>query len=621
MTYSPTAEDLLYILASDGDRFSEGERRTVENEITKALQRRGDNGASAAETPVMGAWANRWVELGGNDGQPLTESLLPPEPGDGDSLDPDFAAVCVECRSNEPCCLISGTISDSSDSSRKITWPPERIEAGPQPRFANTLLVIAKEQDGMHLVAKVQAKWEGQGCQAGHIDRPRLTTRGLVNGRQQIEEQEVEVATGYYQALNMTLALKKYVPENVLHALFAMDAVLSIASTVKGAAGATFTPLQCLTDPAMGMPCRVIPLPYAKLDGKLELASHIGFTTAGVTASAEAKGSLTGQFASYELSAEGTAGGEANTGQALDVGSEVPGLVGTMASIIGAMDRYVSVGNTQERSTLNRTQYASGIQLSKALTFEPKGFELMAASGTPDLQLAISSLESTLSIGVSGKLDFIDALAMAVAPVAPAIREARARMAAGEHVTGTLDAYLEMAATGSLQHTIDSGARIVIPANGSLDTAYASIQQQFGGEFKINGQAEIAIEIEAQMWVFSARAGASGSLHTAWIWAMRMQEGERQKRYEFEGVVVALTAYAEVRIDNDDDDSVSQAGPELSGSLGGQAQASDLFTQVREGIASSQAAAEEMVNQRPETPPQGRKFSIWAPEVTEWQAY
>ncbi len=245
----------------------------------------------------------------------------------------------------------------------------------------------------------------------------------------------------------------------------------------------------------------------------------------------------------------------------------------------------------------------------------------MAVSGTPDLQLVISSLESTLSIGVSGKLDFIDALAMAVSPVAPAIREARARMAAGEYVTGTLDAYLEMAATGSLRHSIDSGVRVVIPANGSMDTTYASIQQQFGGEFKINGQAEIAIEVEAQVWVFSARAGASGSLHTAWIWTMRMQEGERQKRYEFEGVIVTLTAYAEVRIDNDDDDIVRQTGPELGGSLERDAQASDFFTQVRDDIASSQAAAETMANQRPETPPQGRNFSIWSPEVTEWQAY
>ncbi|WP_249976499.1 hypothetical protein, partial [Vreelandella olivaria] len=201
----------------------------------------------------------------------------------------------------------------------------------------------------------------------------------------------------------------------------------------------------------------------------------------------------------------------------------------------------------RERPRRDRTQYASGIQLSKSLTFEPKGVELTALSGTPDLQLAIGRLTSTLSMGVSGKLDFIDALALAFSgPGASAIRAAREQMAAGEHLSATLDAYLEMAATGSLTHTIDSGARIAIPANGDMDMAWAGIQQQFGGEFRINGKAEIAIEIDAQMWVFSARAGASGSLHTSWCWAMRMQEGERQKRYEFEGVVVTLTAYAEI---------------------------------------------------------------------------
>ncbi len=264
----------------------------------------------------------------------------------------------------------------------------------------------------MHLVAKVQAKWEGQGCQAGHLGRPRLTTSGLLDGRQQVEEQEVEVATGYYQALNMTLALKKYVPENVLHALFAMDAMLAITSTIKGREGASFTPMQCLTDPSMGMRCLVVPIPYSKLDGKLELASHVGFTTAGVTASAEAKGSLTGQFASYELSAEGSAGGEANTGRALDGESEAPGLIGMMGRIISTLDRYVADGN-QQRRELDRTQQASGVRLTKSLTFEPKGFELEAKSNSPDLQLSLTSLTSVFRIGVSGKIDFIDALAMA----------------------------------------------------------------------------------------------------------------------------------------------------------------------------------------------------------------
>ncbi|WP_249979219.1 hypothetical protein, partial [Vreelandella olivaria] len=387
MTYTPIAEDLMHILALDGERFSEGERRSLENELLKALERRGDNGASGAEGTVMKAWVDRWVELGGNDGQPLTGSVLPPEPGDGDILDPDFAAVCVKCHSHEPCCLMAGTISDSTDRTRQITWPPSTIETGEQCRMATTLLVVAKEQHGMHLAARVQAEWEGQDCQAGHLDRPRLNTTGLTDGRRRLEERQVDVATGYHQALNMTMALRQYVPENVLHALFAMDAVLAIASTVKGATGATFTPKQCVTDTSMGTPCRVIPLPYVKLDGKLELASRIGFSTAGVSASAEAKGSLTGQFASYALHAEGQAGGEANTGQAIDGGSDAPGLIGTLASIIRTMDHYVAVGNHRERPRRDRTQYASGIQLSKSLTFEPKGVELTALSGTPDLQL------------------------------------------------------------------------------------------------------------------------------------------------------------------------------------------------------------------------------------------
>lgn len=625
MSYTPTAEDLLYILASDGDRFSAQDRRRLESEIGKAFQRRSDNGASAVEGTVMNAWANRWIELGGNGGQPLTESLIPPEPGDGDVLDPEFAAICTECSFNQPCCLISGSVSDSTDSSRKLTWPPVMAcdTEGNEIAFATTLLVVAKEVEGMHLLAKVQVEWDGQGCQVGHHDRPGMSTAGLTDGRRRIEERQLEVAAGYQQFLNVSLALRKYVPENVLYALFAMDAVMSITSTIKGGEGASVTPYQCLSDAAMKTRYRVIPLPYAKLDGKLELATRIGFTTAGVSASAQAKGTLTGQFGPYELTAEGSAGGDESSGRELerDSSDRVPGLVGIMARIIGTLDHYVSVGNRQ-RQELDRTRFASGIQLSKSLTFEPKGVELTAITGRPDLQVAIGSLESTLSIGVSGKLDFIDALAMTFSgPGARAIQEARARMAAGESITGRLEAYLELAATGSLAHSIDSGASIVIPANGDLETAYAGIQQQFGGELKITGMAEIAIEVAARIWVFNAKAGASGSLHTAWRWAMRMHEGERQKRYEFEGVVLTLTAYSEIKIGNDDDDNIRQSGPNLSGSHVGQTQAGELFEQVKRHVSASRMAAAVMARQRPETPSEGTDYPIWRPEVIEWQAY
>lgn len=622
MTFQPMAEDLIYVLNSDGDRFSAHDRRTLENEIAKALERRGDNGASGTEGTVMNAWANRWVELGGNEGQPLTESPIPPEPGDGDILDPDFAAACVECRSNEPCCFMAGTISDSTDSSRQLSWP--RVFDSEEQCFLppHTLLVVAKEQDGMHLAAKVQVEWEGQPCREGHVDRPRLTTSGLTDGRDRIEEHQVEVATGYYTMPSMALALRQYVPENVLHALFAMDAVLAIASTIQGAAGATFTPMQCATDSAMSQSYRVIPLHYAKLDGKLELASHIAFTTAGVTASAKAKGSLTGQYGSFELTAKGEAGGEANTGQAVDSGGDAPGLVGAMARIIGTLDEYVGKGNEQRRP-LDRTQYASGIRLTKSLTFEPTGVELTAITGSPDLQLDIGSLTSTFSMGVSGKLDFIDALATVVAPVAPAIREARARMAEGKNVKAKLQADLQVAATGSLAHSIGSGARIRLPANGGMHTAWEGIQQQFGGELRVNAKAELVIQVSTGVWIFKAKAGASGSLHTSWCWAMRLHEGERQRSYAFEGVVLTLTAYAEVEFESKDEE-IKQTGLGLGGEHSTETQVGDLFEHVEQHIADSRAEAEQMAQQRPDTdaPEDGTNtFTIWQPVEPQWQAY
>lgn len=623
MTFQPKAEDLIHILVQDGERFSAQERRTLEDEIAKALERRSDNAASGAEDAVMNAWANRWVELGGNEGQPLTESVIPPEPGDGNIFDPDFAAACVECRSNEPCCLVAGSIEDSSDSSRKLSWP--HVFDSEEQCFLppHTLLVVAKEQEGMHLAAKVQVKWEGQPCQAGHLDRPRLNTRGLTDDRDRIEEHEVEVATGYYTAPSTALALGKYVPDYALKALWAMDAVLTIASTIQGAKGAAFTPSQCVTDTTMSQTYRVIPLHYIKLDGKLELASSIAFTTAGVNAEAKAKGSLTGQYGSFELSGERELKADANTGQAVAGEGDAPGLVGTMARIIGTLDKYVSQGNTQ-RQPLDTTQYASGVRLTKSLTIEPQGVELTAVKGSPDLQLNIGQLGWTFSIGVSGKLDFIDALATAfTGPGAPAIRAARAAMAEGEHVSATLDAYLEVAATGSLTHSIDSGARIRLPANGGMERVWDGVEETFEGSIEVRGQAELAIEVEAEVWVFNAKAGASGSLHTSWCWKVRRQDGKRERSYAFEGVVLTLTAYAKVRYESEDEE-IKQTGLGLGAEHSTKTQLGDLFERVKDHNDASQEKAEHMRQQRPDaatSDEEGDPITIFDPVEAEWKPY
>lgn len=632
MSYSPTADDLLYILESDGERFSASARRQLESEIHKALQRRQDNAASGLEAPVMRAWADRWVALGGNGGQPLTESPLPPAPGDGEIFDPDFAAACVECRPNQPCCLVSGSVTDSTDDTRKITWPLADIEVDGECRKATTLLVLAKEVEGRHLSAKVKAEWDQPTCQVGHTDRPSLITSGLTEGQQRLDTTPSEVALGYPQFLNMSMALRNYVPENVLQAVFAMDAILAFKSTLQGRDGARFTPNQCVTDDAMGQTLRVVALPYAKLSGELKLALRLVFSTAGVSANAEAKGAFEGQFGPYQLKSEQTARHTANTGQALDGdgGSRAPGLIGTMANVIETLDSYVADGNTQGQPSRDRTQYASRIVLSQSLTFAPEAVELTPVESSPDLQLAIGGLTSTFKLGVTGRLDFIDALAMALSTGvgATAVREARARMASGEHVKATLEAYLELGAEGTLTHGIASGVTLRLPAHGDPDVAMEALEQEFEGALKISGKAEIAIEIEAKVWVITAKAGVSGSLHTSWSWKVRLQDGERQRRRDFEGVVVAYKAHAEVSAESKEGNA-NQTGPNMGGEASNEQQWEDLFEQVDEDIEASTEKSKEMQGARDEPAsesdmeddPDEEELTIWNKQVGTWETY
>ncbi|WP_141117780.1 hypothetical protein [Leisingera sp. JC1] len=519
---------------------------------------------------------------GGNT--PLTKSPIPPEAdadGDGE-IDTEFGKACVDCKMQEPCCMLAGTVTDSSDSSRKLYWPPVMGQT--------RMLTVAKEMQGNNLVSKLDVEWKGRGCEVGHPDRPRILTSGLADRTAQIEAHKATVPAGEAQGFSTALMLKNYVPENVLYALFAFDAVMALQKASGGTTAATFKPVQCLDDGSIGTELRVIPVPYAKLDGKLELATRISFTTGGVKGAATAKGTLEGKYGNLTIKAEGEAGGNSSTGEAVDDGKNAPGLIGTMASIIGQMDHYVAMGNTKDRKKLDLTAYSSGITLSKSLSFSPMGFEINAKKGSPDLELNIGKLKSEFEIGISGRLDIIDALISAVATPATgrAVQQARARMAEGEYVKGQLEAYLKVAATGKLIHGINSGARITLPANGEMDAAWDGISQEFGGELKIRGEAKIAIEVQVEVWIVEAQAGASGTINTSWTWAMRMHEGKRQRKYSFEGVTVKAKIGGSLDVKrqrkNRTQDLLDQKDPfRMDGN------ASDLFQQVDDEIVQSVA--------------------------------
>ncbi|RNF33639.1 hypothetical protein [Paracoccus methylarcula] len=367
-----------------------------------------------------------------------------------------------------------------------------------------------------------------------------------------------------------------------------------------------------------------MPVPYLKLDGEATLAMIIRFTTAGVNGSVSAKGSLTGKFGNHEITGSAEAKSIAGTGLSRCDGQNAPGMIGTIANVIGTLNEYVGKGNTKGPGTRDVSQYASSVSLSKSLSLKPTGVDLLAKTGSPDLELKLGGLAMELKLGVTGRLDIIDALAMAyTGPGATAIREARAVMASGQHVKGKLEAYLEVGAEGMLTHSIMSGVTITIPANIPAPET-TSVSEVFRGEIKIRGVLSVGVEIEAEIWIFSGKAGASGTVHTSWAWALRKQGAKREKNYKFEGLIIELKAHAEAgfRSGNDDADESAFGNNNTDGAHAASApSSSDLESQVAQHLEKSSAEAKRIASSGIAGIAGGRTYTIFSPEDSGWEKY
>ncbi len=274
----------------------------------------------------------------------------------------------------------------------------------------------------------------------------------------------------------------------------------------------------------------------------------------------------------------------------------------------------------------------SGIVMSKSLTFKAEGFKLAAVEGSPDLEIQVGELDSTLSLGITGRIDLIEAVAAVL--LSPAnlgnVQNARARIAAGENVNATIEGYLQLSATGSLTHKVNGGggdsiATYRIPASGEASEAiFNGISQDFDGELKIIGVAELKLHIEGRVFVLSAQVGVRGTIHTSWTWEVRSRDGVREKRYAFEGVKVSGEAYAEVGIERSERGGITVEATEniIDSRAEGEAQISDLFDRVASAIDTSECNAKNSIegfnpNPRGEN---GDGKTIWEadPKEPEW---
>ncbi|MDR5907643.1 hypothetical protein [Franzmannia qiaohouensis] len=622
MSYQPGFEDMVYLMETQPQAF---ERPGL---MLRSIQRSYRNGEPVNESHVA---ASLYQEYLGRGAEPLTGSPLPHNNDSAGEEGPDiaFAATCVECTQDDGCCIKAGSVIDKSHPSRKVEWPPVN--------GATTLLVVAELQ-GTQLISDVLVNWEGEeNCLAGRSDKPCLLTGGLADGRHQITESTSEASVAYQQHLSLALALGDFIPHDVTLALLAFDSLMSLNVLNNQGGRATFQPNQCWPGKDVKEALTVIPYPCIKLDGDITLAVETSFMTHGVSAEVEAKGTLSGQYGRYELTLEGSADSTGHSQETIPRENDAPGLVGMIVNTIQTMDRYIAMGSPSGGSD-NGVRYdnstmGSGVILSKSLTFQPTGFELAPVEGSPDLEVKIGSLDSTLSVGVTGRIDLIEVVSAVL--LSPAnvrlVQNARARMAAGENVNATIEGYLQLSATGSLTHTVDGGggnsvATYRIPASGEeAEATFNGISQEFTGELKILGLAELKLHVEGRVFILSAQVGARGSIHTSWTWEVRSRDGVREKRYIFEGVKVSGEAYAEVRATRGGDTNDGQSlGMEMEAGLAdsrleGEAQASDLFGRVRSAIDNSnrQAAGDiEGFNPNPRGD-DGNGKTIWEPDPKE----
>lgn len=622
-TFTPSASDYEYILQNDPYAFaSPNAARTVLNQIR--------NTPSADVQERLQALNNNYTQ-GGN--APLRAS-----PKGGPGADPKFGAACVDCKPNEPCCLKAGVLSDAKDETRKLVWPV--TEANPKKR----ILIVAKDNANSILSGKLKLKGEGSDCRASRDKKPGFVVNSPSFNRIELDRSPADLTVGFPATFGTALAMADFVPPKALYALMIIDLITSSVAINRGRQPMRITPSQCLSDGSMLQTFEAVPVPYFKLEASATAEISLHILTTGVGASAGIKGNITGKYAAIDIAADAAASVNPSSGRRPPSEGNAPGFLGIIASITKFISEYVSKGTeaAHYRPGLGRaaanagaaaagttpeqvdtTDFGSGVKLEKSLKLTATGVELKAKSGTPDLEASIANFEVALTLKATGIIDFIDiAAAVLLSPAsAKLVKEARAKIAdKGNAVRGEARCEVSLSAEGELKHSTESGLRVLIPAEGDSGFDRDKLNKEFSGKLTILGRAEILIHVEAEVWVVSAQAGASGSLHTGWTWEIKIDSAKkRKKRYYFDGLIARAVGYARIGSSSTKKNSSNTRGPDRQ---------SSRSTSATQTGPEASAGDKDYRDPSKGTNPTGSRYIILDPtveKVTEdapaWQAY
>ncbi|WP_252109563.1 MULTISPECIES: hypothetical protein [unclassified Halomonas] len=125
MSYQPTLEDMAYLVQNQPENFirPENERRR----ILDAMAYSDDYAATPVFQDQALNYSYREYLKGG--GEPLTESPIPSEPADGESLqDPELGESCVICASQTPCIEQVNVVCHGGNNARVVLQGENELE-------------------------------------------------------------------------------------------------------------------------------------------------------------------------------------------------------------------------------------------------------------------------------------------------------------------------------------------------------------------------------------------------------------------------------------------------------------------------------------------------------------
>ena len=282
---------------------------------------------------------------------------------------------------------------------------------------------------------------------------------------------------------------------------------------------------------------------------------------------------------------------------------------------------------------MRSNDFTSSITLYKTLKVDFCAIELRRKQNTPYLELAwvtgtSNGINTSLTIGVEGKIDLVDLLVRGVfksGRVAREIAELRFKAANGETVDGTVEMNLTLAAEGNVEHNVSTQATtITVTTQEDLEEQLNQLQHEFTGTLKIVGEAEIKVHLGVKYWLVSGRVGVNGTLHTAWTWEVKTIDKQRKKRFYFEGLKVSVEAYAEVEYD-DEPATTEEGESEENEGWGGDTSATATenleLHPIQRQILQSQKVVEEMrarhAEQASTNSQDGETYEILKPTVAE----